>query len=37
MGQCKSEGQESKRDYAEENMAQSESKARAFKGQKRRL
>jgi hypothetical protein len=31
MGQCKSEGQDSKRDYAKENMGQSESKERDFK------
>jgi hypothetical protein len=36
MGQCKFEGQESKRDYAKENMGQCESKERDFKEQKRR-
>jgi hypothetical protein len=41
MGQCKSKGQDFKRDYGKEklreNMGQSESKARDFKEQKRRL
>jgi hypothetical protein len=37
MGQCKSEGKDFKRDYAKENMGQSESKERDFKEQKRRL
>jgi hypothetical protein len=41
MGQCKSEGQNFKRDYAKEKlkeiMGQSKSKERDFKKQKRRL
>jgi hypothetical protein len=41
MGQCKSEGKDSKRDYAKEklreNMGWSKSKERDFKEQKRRL
>jgi hypothetical protein len=41
MGQCKSEGQDFKRDYAKEklreNMGQSKSKERDFKEQKIRL
>jgi hypothetical protein len=35
MGQCKSEGNDSKRYYAKENMGQCESKERDFKKQKR--
>jgi hypothetical protein len=35
MGQCKSEGKDSKRHYAKENMGQRESKERDFKEQKR--
>jgi hypothetical protein len=41
MGQCKSGSKDFKRDYAKEqlreNMAQSESKYRGFKEQKKRL
>jgi hypothetical protein len=36
MGQCKSEGKDSKRDYAKENMGQYKPKARDFKEQERR-
>jgi hypothetical protein len=36
VGQCKSEGKDSNRDYAKENMGQSKSKERDFKEQKRK-
>jgi hypothetical protein len=35
MGQFKTEGKDSKRDYAKENMEQNESKERDFKEYKR--